>query len=39
MIQQGYLAASDELQLTSWRKRSGFRKFIENGARLVSPLL
>jgi cardiolipin synthase len=39
MIQQGYLAASDELQLTSWRKRSGFRKFVENGARLVSPLL
>ena len=38
-IQDGYIAASDELTLGMWRSRSPFRKFIEGGARMVGPLL
>lgn len=38
-IQDAYLAASDEIALDAWRTRSGARKLVENGARLVSPLL
>lgn len=38
-IQDGYLAASDELRLGEWRARSPFRKFVEGGARMVGPLL
>jgi cardiolipin synthase len=38
-IQDGYLAASDELTLGEWRGRSPFRKFVEGGARMVGPLL
>lgn len=38
-IQDGYLAASDELMLGEWRARSPFRKFVEGGARMVGPLL
>jgi cardiolipin synthase len=38
-IQDAYLAASDEIALAAWRARSGARKLMENGARLVSPLL
>ncbi|PTD26354.1 cardiolipin synthase [Sphingomonas fennica] len=38
-IQQAYLAESDEVTLDQWRRRSGLRKFAENVARLVSPLL
>lgn len=38
-IQDGYLAASDELTLGEWRARSPFRKFVEGGARMVGPLL
>lgn len=38
-VQRGFLMASDELMLDSWRRRSGLRKLAENGARLVSPLL
>jgi cardiolipin synthase len=38
-VQDGYLAASEELHLDEWRKRSPFRKFIEGGARMVGPLL
>ncbi len=38
-IQNGYLAASDEIALDAWRQRRRLRKLAENGARLVSPLL
>lgn len=38
-IQNGYLAASDEISLDLWRRRSSVRKLVENAARLVSPLL
>lgn len=38
-IQDGYIAASDELIRSEWRKRSPLRKLAEGGARLVSPLL
>ena len=38
-IQDGYLAASDELMLGEWRARNPFRKFVEGGARMVGPLL
>lgn len=38
-IQDGYLAASDELTLGAWRARSPLRKFVEGGARMVGPLL
>ncbi|TCU54519.1 cardiolipin synthetase 2 [Novosphingobium sp. PhB57] len=38
-IQKNYIAGSDELTLAEWRARSRMRRFVENGARLVSPLL
>jgi cardiolipin synthase len=38
-IQDGYLAASDEIALDAWRQRARLRKLAENAARLVSPLL
>jgi len=38
-VQQGYLDASDEIDLAQWRTRSRLRKLAENGARLISPLL
>lgn len=38
-IQDGYLAASDELSRDEWRQRSPLRKLAEGAARLVSPLL
>ena len=38
-IQDSYLAASDEVHLDEWRKRSALRKFAEAMARLVGPLL
>jgi cardiolipin synthase len=38
-IQDGYLAASDEVSRDAWRGRGPLRKLAENGARLVSPLL
>ena len=38
-IQDGYIAASDELTLGDWRARSLLRKFVEGGARMVGPLL
>lgn len=38
-IQRGYIAGSDELLLAEWRARPRTRRFVENGARLVSPLL
>ncbi|MCB1474928.1 MAG: cardiolipin synthase [Rhodobiaceae bacterium] len=38
-IQDGYLAAGDEVRLDDWKRRGRFRRLAENGARLVSPLL
>ena len=38
-IQNDYIAASDLLDLAEWRARSRLRRFGENIARLVSPLL
>jgi cardiolipin synthase len=38
-VQRGYLAGSDPVSLPEWRRRGGWRKLAENGARLVSPLL
>jgi cardiolipin synthase len=38
-IQHGYLEGSDRLQRDLWRKRSAWRKFAENIARLVNSLL
>jgi cardiolipin synthase len=38
-LQDGYIAASDELSLDEWRRRSPLRKLAEGGARLVGPLL
>jgi cardiolipin synthase len=38
-VQQGYIAASDELQLDTWRARSRGQKFAENIVRMVGPLL
>lgn len=38
-IQRNYLATSDELDLTAWRRRAPLAKVAENLARLVSPLL
>ena len=38
-IQQGYLTASDTLDLAAWRQRPRWRRVAENVARLVSPLL
>ncbi len=38
-LQRGYIAASDPLDLTSWRARPRVQKFAENIARMVGPLL
>ena len=38
-IQDGYIAASEELDLHQWRGRSHIRRLAEGMARLVSPLL
>jgi cardiolipin synthase len=38
-VQLGYLSACDEIDLVEWRRRSRWRKFAENAARLISPLL
>jgi cardiolipin synthase A/B len=38
-LQDSYIAASDELSLEEWRRRSPFRKLAEGAARLVGPLL
>ncbi len=38
-IQRDYIAASDTLDLATWRQRGRLRRFGENIARLVSPLL
>ncbi len=38
-IQADYLAASDQLDLPTWRARSQFRRVPENLARIMSPLL
>jgi cardiolipin synthase len=38
-IQRDYIASSHTLDLQTWRKRSRARRFGENIARLVSPLL
>lgn len=38
-IQQGYLEASDVLDLEDWRRRSAMRRLLENIARLVNSLL
>jgi cardiolipin synthase A/B len=38
-IQRSYLEHSDLIELEAWRKRSWLRRFGENFARLVSPLL
>ncbi len=38
-IQDAYIAASDHLDLIAWRERPFPRRFAENLARLISPLL
>lgn len=38
-VQRGYLDASDELDLATWRRRSWPRRLGENAARFVGPLL
>lgn len=38
-LQDGYIANSIPLDLSAWRRRSVFRRFAENLARLISPLL
>ncbi|HEX7853788.1 MAG TPA: cardiolipin synthase [Sphingobium sp.] len=38
-IQAAYIAASDRLELDSWRARSRLRRLPENIARMMSPLL
>ena len=38
-VQNAYIAQSDHLVLATWRQRSSGRKFAENLARLISPLL
>lgn len=38
-IQRDYIAASDAIDLARWRRRPRLRRFGENVARLVSPLL
>lgn len=38
-LQDGYIAESDRLELERWRGRPFARKFAENLARLISPLL
>ncbi|EIZ80057.1 cardiolipin synthase [Novosphingobium sp. Rr 2-17] len=38
-VQDEYIGASGELRLEDWRQRHWLRKFAENGARLISPLL
>lgn len=38
-IQHGYLAASDRLDLATWRRRPRLRKLAENVARLFNSLL
>jgi len=38
-IQRGYIRDSDELALDAWRARPRIRKFAENIARMVGPLL
>jgi cardiolipin synthase len=38
-IQAGYIAASDELTLETWRLRSRVRRLPENISRMMSPLL
>jgi cardiolipin synthase len=38
-IQQGYIAQSDLVDQSAWRRRSRLQKLTENLARLVSPLL
>ena len=39
VIQQGYVAASERLDLAQWRRRPLLRKLAENIARLVNSLL
>jgi cardiolipin synthase len=39
MLQVEYIKRSSEIVLASWRKRSFVRRFSENAARLLSPLL
>ena len=38
-IQDGYIANSTPLDLAAWRRRPAARRFAENLARLISPLL
>jgi cardiolipin synthase A/B len=38
-IHNGYLGAGEEISLEAWSERSWPRKFAENAARLLSPLL
>ena len=38
-VQDAYIADSDTIDLAVWRQRSFGRKFAENMARLISPLL
>lgn len=38
-VQDGYMASSTLLDLTAWRRRPAARRFAENLARLISPLL
>lgn len=38
-MQQGYRADSIQLDLHHWRKRPLYRRFIDNAAQLLSPLL
>ncbi len=38
-IQDGYIADSEPIDLATWRRRPAARRFAENLARLISPLL
>jgi cardiolipin synthase len=39
VVQDGYLQNSDRIELDRWRLRPGWRRFIDDTLRLLSPLL
>lgn len=39
LIQEDYIAASDQLKLSPWQSRPRLQKLLENIARIMSPLL
>lgn len=38
-VQFGYIAEADELELATWQQRPVLRRFLENSAQLLGPLL